>query len=976
MAILVGNIDGAHILHKEFGFSLAEKDDQGVTALHIAAWAGDIQAMVLLLHHGNAQGIAMEQDGYGRTPLHYAVMRRQATAVKLLLDSATLQQASSSLTGGRCTAFERGLAKHAKASKHNRGRTGVPIRCMVTLEDSFGMSSLDYARTFPASPHIVSIIEQHPAMVGIDTSTTTSTRSTSANAAASVVAVDGSGEGHASVVAVDGSGEGHASVVAVDGSGEGHASVVAVDGSGEGHASVVAVDGSGEGHASVVAVDGSGEGHASVVAVDGSGEGHASVVAVDGSGEGHASVVAVDGSGEGHASVVAVDGSGEGHASVVAVDGSGEGHASVVAVDGSGEGHASVVAVDGSGEGQRQDWPHPIMQNRHLLQLVLKKVPENSRTSYVDDSTLLKQSTRRSNPASSQASTDRGGSGSTVSMKVTGEASPSTSSSNPQNQPVHSSKGQNPSMTAPAGRCAAGVVLGDWTFPMDLLPESIAPAQSSLCHETAAALRNVAALQGHLFAQPDRATDEAVRAELAKRLLAPAPAAAAAASSAANKPASTDVPRLNILPPSRGLPPSDFSSYASWARVPIVDSQSLLAPEFIGRYFSAQRPVLLSNQPTMGSSIWLHWTKSDFVERFGRMRLRLIEDDNKHYLGESILPSDAGEGEQPGQSKQDSGIRTAGTGASGSAASAGRVVTLVDYVRRFMPSPAITHGNASNPGPLEGPDSAPAPAPALSFAAPPIAYSASALQQLPDEWRDMLDPPELLDLCSQAMYGKREPLKLYMAARHAVVPLHAHNASWSLLLSGVKAWYLLAPGDAVRLHQEGVLDDVLWNRSDKGADRSEQAVNYSSSETVSSVSTLQRAGAGATNSSSAAADNRTEEKGWYSTFFLKLLPELRRSQVLVEVVQYPGEVLFVPHGWFHATRSLADSVSLSQEVCTALHSDQRLPPLGPIIYGVEEPRRGLGMYKTHRRTNDKPGVQLEKAPEPGIFPIFDNPSST
>eukprot|EP01034_Spumella_vulgaris_P024156 gene24156-30469_t len=61
-----------------------EQDKDGVTALHIATWNCNIKIMVLLLFN---HAEVMVADRYGRTALHYAVMRGHATAANLLVDS-------------------------------------------------------------------------------------------------------------------------------------------------------------------------------------------------------------------------------------------------------------------------------------------------------------------------------------------------------------------------------------------------------------------------------------------------------------------------------------------------------------------------------------------------------------------------------------------------------------------------------------------------------------------------------------------------------------------------------------------------------------------------------------------------------------------------------------------------------------------------------------------------------------------------
>ena len=68
---------------------------------------------------------------------------------------------------------------------------------------------------------------------------------------------------------------------------------------------------------------------------------------------------------------------------------------------------------------------------------------------------------------------------------------------------------------------------------------------------------------------------------------------------------------------------------------------------------------------------------------------------------------------------------------------------------------------------------------------------------------------------------------------------------------------------------------------------------------------------------------------------------------LFQVTQLPGDVVFVPHNWYHATIYFADTVSYSQEFCSAMHSNARMQPLGSIVYGGYDERRGVGQYYRH-----------------------------
>lgn len=97
--------------------------------------------------------------------------------------------------------------------------------------------------------------------------------------------------------------------------------------------------------------------------------------------------------------------------------------------------------------------------------------------------------------------------------------------------------------------------------------------------------------------------------------------------------------------------------------------------------------------------------------------------------------------------------------------------------------------------------------------------------------------------------------------------------------------------------------------------------------------------------------NRSIHIGMNFTRFslcIQSLPELRSRALVSEVVQYPGDVLFIPHDWLHATVNMVDSVAISQEFCTFVNTDQRIQPLGLALYGGNDAMRGLGQANTYK----------------------------
>ena len=65
-------ISGVYVLWKEFHADLNAEDVKNLTALHLAAWDGDLNLCKFLIYN---QADIFHLDYYNRTPLHFAVMR-------------------------------------------------------------------------------------------------------------------------------------------------------------------------------------------------------------------------------------------------------------------------------------------------------------------------------------------------------------------------------------------------------------------------------------------------------------------------------------------------------------------------------------------------------------------------------------------------------------------------------------------------------------------------------------------------------------------------------------------------------------------------------------------------------------------------------------------------------------------------------------------------------------------------------------
>lgn len=284
-------------------------------------------------------------------------------------------------------------------------------------------------------------------------------------------------------------------------------------------------------------------------------------------------------------------------------------------------------------------------------------------------------------------------------------------------------------------------------------------------------------------------------------------------------------------------------------------------------YFSTQRPVLFSGHLMAGQPIWAYWSKLDLVQRYGDLLL---------HSGESVHA-------QPGAPDLPMSEKT----------------TLRLWVEQNIGDPTCMSGASS-----DGSEAGSCPAVTTSSVWSAVNYEASSqpvTNGMPVGKTLMADVqrPKIMDLCGP---NDKENLKFSIGAVGSGVPIHAHNASWNVLLFGKKRWFLVPPG---------------VNASEPGLLTKAPATEWDFS--VQSVS------------------------AWLSEH----APSLRSRGLLSEITQYPGEIIFIPHGWHHATLNLAVSASISQEFCTLRNSDIRIQSLGPVIYGSNDSFRGFGRIKYH-----------------------------
>jgi hypothetical protein len=80
--VLYNNADGIYMLSSIPTYDMNERDSQSLTALHIAAWLGNIVHISLLIQRG-ANPFA--QDSHNRTFLHYCAIRGMASVINQIL---------------------------------------------------------------------------------------------------------------------------------------------------------------------------------------------------------------------------------------------------------------------------------------------------------------------------------------------------------------------------------------------------------------------------------------------------------------------------------------------------------------------------------------------------------------------------------------------------------------------------------------------------------------------------------------------------------------------------------------------------------------------------------------------------------------------------------------------------------------------------------------------------------------------------
>lgn len=203
LLILEDRLDMATLLIEKGGVPLESKDAEGRTALHVAAWRGDLEGIELLLKCG-ADPNARDLDG--RPPLHSVAWRGHAAAGRLLLrakglniDLACKQQGATALSiaaqEGHAEIVAMLLEKGAEPDNVDRyGRSPVKVAgkqghfTIVRLLESYGAKPFSGLMPFspsgaPNTSYLSAIVKTRASLcsgeVGVDGVPATSSPSSS-----------------------------------------------------------------------------------------------------------------------------------------------------------------------------------------------------------------------------------------------------------------------------------------------------------------------------------------------------------------------------------------------------------------------------------------------------------------------------------------------------------------------------------------------------------------------------------------------------------------------------------------------------------------------------------------------------------------------------------------------------------------------------------------------------------------------------
>eukprot|EP01041_Mallomonas_annulata_P001268 gene1268-2453_t len=154
-----------------------------------------------------------------------------------------------------------------------------------------------------------------------------------------------------------------------------------------------------------------------------------------------------------------------------------------------------------------------------------------------------------------------------------------------------------------------------------------------------------------------------------------------------------------------------------------------------------------------------------------------------------------------------------------------------------------------------------------------------SISSIPEIFDEDMQAPAFATKCDGNFASRRGGIQLSIGGYLSGAPVHAHRNTWNLLLTGRKRWFLFPPG-AIGPRP------LLW-----------ASVRPSSSD-------------------------------------LELYKALHEQGRSYELTQRPGDVLFVPAGWAHATINMCETVSVSEEFCGPQQEYPGPPALTPSLYGI------------------------------------------
>mmetsp|Transcript_16654 Transcript_16654/g.16017 ORF Transcript_16654/g.16017 Transcript_16654/m.16017 type:complete len:725 (+) Transcript_16654:271-2445(+) len=317
--------------------------------------------------------------------------------------------------------------------------------------------------------------------------------------------------------------------------------------------------------------------------------------------------------------------------------------------------------------------------------------------------------------------------------------------------------------------------------------------------------------------------------------------------------------------------------------IDILSSHKITKGSFRRDYFFSQRPVLITNHLASKRGIWAYWQKDAFLERYGGVTMTSGEINHagtkafgldppvvgslKEWV-ELYMSDDKGDFEE--NPAKDLNVNK----------------NLADIC-----SSGICFTKEENNGKGESSNNS-----SSNFLYNPwVSMNLKASDEMPDIWEEDFRKPDIFNLCGPGDIDN-EPMRLYVGTKGSGVPIHSHEASWNLLVTGIKKWFFIAPGYKI------------------------EAMGPKNGIGIFKVKTV-------------------------SEWMRDVLPGLKEARIVFEVYQYPGDVVFIPHDWLHATFNFADTISVSQEFCTLLDTDHRMHPLGFAIYGGDDTHRGIGRVK-------------------------------